>query len=135
MNPDDDIADVYFEAESYLHQHCGVVETWAVYPIMDQREMYWCVHDDKSYHSPKKEAMEAFLLDPDEGDPEGFGDCFYSNEIRSGRELATGVFRGAQYTMVLEDTNTDGNVWWALYRNDHEVVVTAADPSRAPTQS
>jgi hypothetical protein len=115
-------ADRFFKAEAALYKHCGIVRMGHIYPIVDERESYWHV-DEKynlSYHAPKRETIVTYLANSVADHPVPAGDAFFSAEIYAGRELASGVFRGRRFTMVLEES-FDDNVGYILYRNDREV--------------
>lgn len=123
-----DLVDNMNDAIDALCLHCGYDTKRRLFPIMDSREHYWCVDaGERTWckSSPKREAIETFLRDVlphDDGDyPELFGDCFYSSEIYTRCDLPRGVFRGPVFTMVLENPESDGNLWLAVYRTEREV--------------
>jgi hypothetical protein len=110
-----DLVDTYKAAERAILQHCGYEHGWAVYPLQDQRGQFWGIHGGCCYHSPKHEVIAAVIAEMDY--PEEYDRDLYSSVIR-GRP---GVYRGAEFTLVCEDTQTDGNVFLSIYQNDHEV--------------
>lgn len=45
---------------------------------------------------------------------------YYENEIYTQRHLPKWVYRGAEYTLVVVDTNTDGNQLLSVFANSKE---------------
>jgi hypothetical protein len=45
---------------------------------------------------------------------------YYENEIYTQRHLPKWVYRGADYTMVVVDTHTDGNKFLQVFANANE---------------
>jgi hypothetical protein len=118
----DEIVDDLFDARAKIFKHVGYVEQWHDMPFEDSRDHFWSVGSWGSQigFSPDREALIYWL--EHEGDHGPFGDKLYSNEIYSGRHDAKdGIHRGAELTMICVDTNTDGNMFFQLFRNDHEV--------------
>ena len=107
----------YNELEAKIHAYFGYEEDWVVIPMMDSREYYWRLTGE----GPGGEVMfsevrEALTCEDDEYDDE-----LFSDEIYCQRFLRKWVYRGENYTMVCADTNTDGNKFLRIFRNDKEV--------------
>src|SRR5271163_3026773 len=117
----DDIVDSFFDAREAIFEHVGYVEDWNVLPIDDSRDEFWAV--DKYERewvkfSPSREAIAYWLKNDDYGP---HGNEVYANKIYTQRHLPKWVYRGAELTLVVADTQTDGNKYLQLFRNDHEV--------------
>ena len=126
-----DLVDNFANALQALFDHCGYVEDWVVFPVIDCRKHYWRVDASERQwcqHSPKREALVAAIEERTDGPmafPEKHGQHFYSSEIYTQRFLSKWVFRGAEFVLVLENPRVDGNRWLACYRADHEVTIPA----------
>lgn len=124
----DDVMDSFFEAREAIFEHVGYVESWRILPIDDSRDQFWAVdaQEDKWVKfSPSRDGLFYWLGDHD--DEYGtYGDMLYQNQIYTQRHLPRWVYRGAELTMVVVDTRTDGNQCLQVFRNDHEVRLGAA---------
>jgi hypothetical protein len=109
MSIHDDI-DNLSTVEEKIHKHVGYVQKWQVYPMNDDREMFWALDDNVIKFCPTKEKLLVWLKDDDDS-----GDC-YSNVL-----IPHGVYRGAEITAIEVDTQTDGNLALMLLRNENEV--------------
>lgn len=117
----DDIVDSFFDAREAIFDHVGYVEDWRVLPIDDSRDDFWAVdkHDREWVkYSPSREAL-AYWLEHDDFGPHG--DKLYENAIYTQRHLPKWVYRGEELTLVVADTQTDGNQYLQLFRNENEV--------------
>ena len=117
----DDVVDSFFDAREAIFEHVGYVEDWRVLPIDDSRDQFWAV--DEHEHewvkfSPSREALVYWLKNDDYGP---HGDKLYENAIYTQRHLSKWVYRGEELTLVVADTNTDGNKYLQLFRNENEV--------------
>lgn len=119
----DEIIDDLFDARQKIFKHVGYTEQWRDMPFEDSRDEFWAITDNDSVvkYSSEREALTYWLeAHDDEYGP--YGDKLYSNEIYASRHDAkSGIHRGAELTMLCVDTNTDGNKFFQLFRNDHEV--------------
>lgn len=96
------------DAQQALYDHVGFVEDWVVYAIDDRTDMFWQISDGEVKFA---ETMEKFNSDGD----------YYQDEIYTQRFYKKYVYRGEELTMIFVDTHTDGNKFFAFYRNDKEV--------------
>ena len=109
-----DLIDNFNKARDAIYEHCGFVEDWTVYPIDDRTSMYWLV--DKKEREWVKYAEDIDDIINDTGN-------YYENEIYTQRFYPKWVYRGAEYTLILVDTHTDGNKFFAIYKNSLEMHV------------
>lgn len=127
-DPIDQVVDRYFDARALIFAHVGYDENWRVLPIDDSRDDFWAV--DEAEHawvkfSPKREALVSWLAGPD-GEFRDYSDVLYENRIYTQRHLSKWVYRGAELTLVVVDTQTDGNKLLRIFRNAHEVKIDSA---------
>ncbi len=133
MGAIDDALDRLREDTDAIFDHVGYVEDWAVIPINDSRDMFWAV--DAHEHqwlkfAPTWEALAYWLAEhDDEYGP--YEDVLYQEAIYTNVHLSEWVYRGAELTLVVADTQTDGNKLLRVFRNENEVRVT---PWRARTR-
>lgn len=99
----------YFRLRLELFDYFGYVEDWKVIPIDDATQYHWQVTDEEVIFADAPED-----LDPETGN-------YYSNEIYTQRHLPKWVYRGADYTMIVVDTHTDGNKFLQIFNNAKEV--------------
>lgn len=117
----DDVVDSFFDAREAIFEHVGYVEDWRVLPIDDSRDQFWAVDKHEREwvkFSSSREAL-AYWLESDDYGPHG--DKLYENQIYTQRHLSKWVYRGEELTLVVADTNTDGNKYLQLFRNENEV--------------
>jgi len=114
-----DIIKNYKAALQELYDHVGFREDWVVLPIDDRTDMFWRINDneDKVVYFFELEYLP--IKDGDEADR---GGNFYSDEIYKQRFYTEHVYRGKDYTMIMVDTHTDGNRFFAFYDNKKEVI-------------
>jgi hypothetical protein len=120
------LLDQYFKLQKEIYDYFGYVEDWVVIPIEDRREYYWCLDDeDEVYFTSKKETMKQLLVNHLDWETldESLQNNVYSNEVYTQRFLDKWIYRGPDYTMVVVDTNTDGNKFLAIFSNDKEMEV------------
>lgn len=104
--------DDYIGARKRLFDYFGYVEDWRVLPFDDARGMYWQLDGEGP--------GEVRFADTREELESGEGNC-YTNEIYTQRHLKKWVYRGAEHTMVVVDTHTDGNKFLQIFDNALEV--------------
>ena len=102
----------YFDAKQELFDYFGYVEDWVVIPLDDATQYYWSLSDPQV----------VMFADTVEELESGDGNC-YSNSIYHQRFLPKTFYRGAEYTMIVVDTHTDGNKFLQIFDNSKEVVV------------
>jgi hypothetical protein len=96
-----------------LFDYFGYVEDWVAIPVDDATTYYWRLtgegRGDEVQFAPTPEEVIN-----EEGN-------YYTNEIYTQRFLPKWVYRGADYTMVVVDTHTDGNKFLQIFDNEKEV--------------
>jgi hypothetical protein len=117
----DDQIDNYFAARKAIFDHVKYRERWRDMPFEDSREQFWAITDRKSKvkFSPDRAALDHWLTHDDYGE---YGDKVFENEI-SDHAGESGIYRGVEVTLVVADTNTDGNVFLQIFRNMNEIVL------------
>ncbi len=119
-----DLVDNVQAAEKALLEHCGYAHDWRIFPLDDNRSMYWAVDREECEWirwSPKREAIIAWVQDARGDFPEEFGDKCFSGEIYTYRHLKKWVYRGSKFTLVLTDTHCDGNILLMIFCTDKEI--------------
>ena len=101
--------DEYFKLVDEIHEYFNYTEQWSVFPLTDAREEYWKIIDGEEVYYGKKEDIEN-----DNGK-------YYSAEIYKYRHLENHIFRTDKYTMVLLDTQCDGNKLLFIFDNNKEL--------------
>ena len=104
------LLDDYLSLQQQIYDYFGYKEDWCVFPIDDARKYYWRL----SGRGPDE---VQFAENPQEAN----GEKGYSNEIYMQRFLSKWVYRGAEYTMILVDTHTDGNKFLQIFDNAKEL--------------
>ena len=104
------LMDDFTKAKQALYDHVGFVEDWTVYAIEDRTEMDWTVNESEKYvrYAETKEKLDS------DGD-------YYEDEIYTQRFYSKWVYRGEKLTMIMVDTHTDGNRFFAFYDNEKEI--------------
>lgn len=98
--------DTYNESLQAVYDYFGFREGCTIYPIDDRREYWW-----------KSNAVEVEFYDSKEAYDEQDGNHTYSDEILHHRFYPKAVYEGAEFTMIMVDTHTDGNKFMAIYDN------------------
>lgn len=98
----------YNQALQAIYDHVGFVENWVVYPVDDCTEMFWTIEDDTVRYSPTIAELETQ------------SDNHYSEGIFKQRLYRQNVYRGASFTLVFCDTQTDGQRLFRLFDNTKE---------------
>ena len=96
-----------------LFDYFGYVEAWVVLPVDDATEFHWQLTGEGAGDSVQFAHTPEELEDGNE----------YSNDIYAQRFLKKWVYRGAEYTMIIVDTRTDGNKFLQIFDNEKEVKV------------
>jgi len=103
-----DLIESFNIAKQALYDHVGFVEDWVIYAVEDRTDMLWQIDN---YEIKFAKTIEDFNSDGD----------YYLDEIYTQRFYEKHIYRGDTFTMVFVDTHTDGNKFFAFYRNDKEV--------------
>lgn len=122
------ILDDYLKLQKEIYEYFGYVEDWCVFPIDDRRDQFWTENGDEVYYSPRKDVIEELVKVDEFGYsldwekiPEEMQNFVYSDDIYPNRFLPTAEYRGKDFSMILVNTNTDGNKFLAIYDNKKEV--------------
>jgi hypothetical protein len=105
-----ELLDKYNALRTEVLAYFGYVENWRVLPLDDARKYFWRLAG---------EGPGVVRFAKTEQDLES-DDDHYENEIYTQWDLPTWVYRGADYTMVVVDTHTDGNQWLQVFTNANE---------------
>ena len=100
----------YNNALQKLYDRVGFKEDWVVYPIDDRTEMFW-----------KISAQNGEVLYGNKTDVINETGNHYVDEIYTQRFYDKWIYHGEELTMIFVDTHTDGNRFFAFFRNDHEL--------------
>ena len=95
------------KARLAIYKHVGFEEDWTVHPLDFKTEYAWFIHDNKlTFFDPEKPAggMNHF-------ESPLFEDRFYPKNVYVGEEI----------TLVFENTQTDGNRFWAILDNQNRI--------------
>ena len=96
-----------------LFDYFGYVEDWVAIPVDDGTQYHWrLTGEGRGDEVQFADTLEELLSQ--EGN-------YYVNEIYTQRFLPKWVYRGADYTMVVVDTHTDGNKFLQIFANSKEV--------------
>lgn len=105
---------VNFEkAKQDLYDHVGFKKDWVVYAAEDRTDMLWIVNELDEYVRYAKTKEEIYS----DGD-------YYKDQIYTQRFYKKWVYRGEKLTMIMVDTHTDGNRFFAFYDNEKEIKVS-----------
>lgn len=107
------LLDDYNEARQKVFDHVGYVEDWVVIPLDDATDYFWRLEGEGRGDSVLFADTEEELNDEESG-------ATYSNDIYTQRFLSKWVYRGADFTMVVVDTHTDGNKFLQIFDNAKE---------------
>jgi hypothetical protein len=107
-----DLINNYKKAKNLLYKHVGFQEDWVIYPIDDRTEMFWEIDEDSDCVK-FAETINEFNSDGD----------YYLDEIYKQRFYEKHIFRGDKLTMIIVDTHTDANKFFAFYDNIKEINV------------
>lgn len=104
-----ELLDKYLELQKEIYEYFGYKEDWRVFPIEDCRNYYWWC-DERFVRFAETEEK---LQDTERGE-------YYENEVYTYRHLDKYVYKGDDYTMIICDTHTDGNIFISIFSNDRE---------------
>lgn len=107
-----ELLDRYNALRAEVFAYFGYVEDWRVLPLDDAREFFWEL-DGEAHGGEVRFAETKEQLYDDSGD-------HYANEIYTQRHLPKWVYRGADYTLIVVDTHTDGNQLLQVFSNAKE---------------
>jgi len=102
----------YKEALKEIYDYFGFVEDWSVFPLEDATAYWWFIERGCVFYFDSLEAYEQ----RDESHTyvvEILHHRFYPNAIYEGKDN--------KYTMIIVDTNTDGNKFLQIFDNSKKV--------------
>jgi hypothetical protein len=102
--------DDFNEAQEALYDYFEFKEDWTAYPIDDRRKFYWHMNAQEVKFYDNKEAFET------QDDMHA-----YTDEILHDRFYPKAVYEGADFTLIMVDTHTDGNKFLAIYDNSKKI--------------
>lgn len=102
----------YFKLQKEIYDYFGYEEDWCIFPLEDLTGCYWKLIDNES--------TLIYAENPDDLEDEDKGN-YCAVEVYRQRFLNKWVYRGEDYTMVLVDTQTDGNKFLEVLSNNKEV--------------
>lgn len=108
-----ELIDNAFSATEAVHAYFGYTEDWRAFPLDDARKYYW--------HVEEPDGSVTFFEEPLTGENVDNGQI-YLDEIYTYRHLSKWVWRTEAFTMILCDTNTDGNIFLRIFDNLKEMV-------------
>lgn len=98
----------YDNAIQKLYDHVGFVEDWVVYPIDNRTEMFWHIEDGDVRYAGTLEQLNS------NGD-------YWEDEIYTQRFYDKHIYVGKELTMIMVDTHTDGNKFFAFFDNKKQI--------------
>lgn len=101
----------YFELQNQIYNYFGYIEGWKVIPLDDHTQYVWHITNEENGEVLFADLKEDFKTEN-----------YYSDEIFTYRHLSKWVYRAKDYTMVVVDTNTDGNKFLAIFDNKKELL-------------
>ena len=108
------LLDNLFDLEKQIHNYFGYVENWVKIPLDDCTEFYWHLTGDGSTGDAEVLFQEGPLK------AGNLKDAIYGHSIYTQRFLPKWVYRGEEYTMIVVDTETDGNKFLSVFDNKKE---------------
>ena len=104
----------YNQKRQELFEYFGYVEDWVVIPVDDATMYHWQLTGEGRGDVVRFAETLEKLQDEEAGQ-------YYENEIYTQRFLPKWVYRGADFTMVVVDTHTDGNKFLQIFDNAKEI--------------
>lgn len=97
--------DILLQAEQDIYDYFNYEENWRKFPIDDARDYIWQIDRDGIRFSKNK---EDYINNNNE---HIYFDEIYQNQI----------YRGKDFTAVITDTHTDGNIFFSIFDNSKEM--------------
>jgi len=107
------LVDEYFNIQEKIYDYFGYHEQGRAIPMEDRRQYYWYMDNDKQVHYAKS----AEELQKQDG--KYYVDKLYRPRIGN----LENILVGEGYTMIAVDTQTNGNVFLAIFDNDKKGIV------------
>lgn len=106
----------YFATRDALLKRFGFEDkAWRVFPLDDQRGMYWMLVGGDKETGRGVTAVRSNL--PFDAEMMEKGEAFYSGPIYMQRHLQRGIWRAKEHTMLLVDTQCDLNTFLMVFEN------------------
>lgn len=99
-----ELLDNYFDLQRQIYEAFGYQEQWRVFPLDDSRHFFWRLDDVWVVFADTEEQLRSVA-------------DYYTNYIYTYRHLDQYVFTTEDLTMILVDTNTDGNKFLQVFDN------------------
>lgn len=109
------LLDDFLELRRKIFDYFGYVEDWRVLPLDDRRGHHWMLMQHSTGSGEVAWSPEPFTEEAIEA-----GQAVFSAAIYTQRHLPKWVYRGPEHTMVVVDTNTDGNQLLMIFDNSLE---------------
>lgn len=95
----------YEKALQEIYDHVGFVEDYIIYPINDNTEYFWDCDGETIFFADTEKEFE---------DEDG---NYYESEVYTQRFYKKWIYEGKDFTMIFEDTHTDGMKYFAVFDN------------------
>lgn len=95
----------YEKALQEIYDHVGFVEDYVIYPINDNTDYFWDCDGETIFFADTKEEFEE-----EDGN-------YYESEVYTQRFYSKWIYEGKDFTMIFEDTHTDGMKYFAIFDN------------------
>ena len=97
----------YNKALQEIYDHVEFVEDWVMYPIDDCTEYFWDCDETTIYFA---DSIEEFEDEDEDGN-------YYESQIYKQRFYKKWVYEGVDFTMIFNDTQTDGMKYFSIFDN------------------
>lgn len=101
----------YFNIQKLIYEYFDYCEDWQVFPIEKSTQYYWALDG---------EGPGTVMFADTETELHAATGNFYIDQIYTYRNLSKWVYRGEMYTMIVVDTQTDGNKFLRIFDNAKE---------------
>lgn len=102
----------YMKLQQEIYEYFGYEENWRVFPLEDSTDYYWRIDSFGN-------AVHFAETEEELGNEKNDEEATYTNAILKYRGTP-GVYRGADFTMICCDTQTDGNKFLCIFDNTKE---------------
>lgn len=136
----ENIVDKYFRLRKSIFDKFGYQEDWRHFPIEDYRDVYWTLDRSESSvtFAETEENLRIGLIDLGIVDDEETRFAlkktkipdYYQDNVYTYRHLSRYVYPAHDYTMILVDTYTDGNILLKIFDNKKERTVNGFEDRR-----
>lgn len=95
----------YVKSLEAIYAHVGFEPDWVVYPISIRTLYFWNIVDGKIKYAETEEELET-----ESGE-------YFESDVYTQRFYEKWTYPGENFTMVFEDTHTDGMKYFAIFDN------------------